>query len=263
MSALRQNFPIIVLIVIALGALKIGPKVRTEPMPPAWVPVIREEAPPKAPKPPKVPVDGASLTGSIDIEDAYDLGDPIYITLSVENTGVVSLTEVMIWLPLPVGTNTVQGARFLRFPIKRLKPGQSVTKQGTLVQQIAGKVALQARFISNESPDASIKEIVRISTAVLTILPNFEDALINEGASELCFTVTNHGGAPARDLVVRLHDLTEEYLIWKELEPGASTEACFDLSSLVAGKYELTAEASAFAADIAYYENELVVEVRE
>lgn len=260
MIALRQIIPILILLLIAYNAVKMGAPVRTEPMPPAWVPVVRDAAPKKSPKPAKVIVEGAALTGSIEIEDAYDLGDPLYMSLQAENTGEVSLTNVILYLALPQGTHTVQGARFMRFSIKELEPGKSFSKKGTLVQQIAGRLTLQPRFVSDQTAESRFTQNVQISTAVLTIEPNFEEAQLEAGLRELCFTVTNHGGAPARDVIVRLHDLSEEYLFWQSVESGASVEACFDLSALAAGEYGLTAEASAFAADIAYYTSELVAE---
>lgn len=260
LSRLRLIGPIMILLWIALSAWRIGPKVRSEPMRPAWVQVIQEAVPEKEPSRPKALLEGALLEGTIDIGTAYRLGDPINLTLAATNKGEEALSDVVIWLPLPEGTNTVQGSRFLRFTKSELKPGESFRQKGTLVPTLAGIVKLEPRFISNESEDVRLPTDVKISTAVLSIEPEFKEAWIGTDQAMLCFRVTNHGGAPARDLILRLYDVSDEILFWPEVEPGDSVEACFDLSGLAAGEYDFVAEASAYAADLAFYRNRLVVE---
>jgi hypothetical protein len=223
------------------------------PPPPELPPELRlapPSPPPRAAAP--APPAGAALEGTLRLPETIPLGEALEAELEVVNTGKVPLTGLVLLLPLPEGVRTPALASSLRLTVPTLAPGESAGRSGRIVATRPGPLALRAHFRSAEGVTTRADAQVGILTAVLGL----DEPVISrkaDGSRQLCLRVTNHGDAPARDLVVRLlaPGAATPRVLWTSLEAGDGRVACLPLPSLEARLPTLLVEVSARAADVA------------
>lgn len=247
-----RGLPFIVLFA-SFGAVWLASVGPLPPAPPPELPEALQLAPasaPARPAPPVPPEDGR-IEGAIVAPSEVALGDPIELTLRMRNTGAVPLQNPIAWISLPDGTHTRGLSRTLRFSVSSLGIGESAEHTETLIAQRPGPLELTARFRSAEGVQARADALIHLSTAVLVLTAAPRNGHAGEESPRIEFELANVGGAPARDLLLRVIDLEIPPKFWRVLPAGETARGELPLFPAPIGHPLTTVviEATATAAD--------------